>query len=92
MFPLDAYFTQCPSPAASSSFRTQFNWTEYMSTFLPVDVTGDEPVVVYSVPYLQQIGQILQEPDRRSPRTSHLSVRRVVSCSNMAAVATGRHI
>ncbi|EEC10627.1 neprilysin, putative [Ixodes scapularis] len=49
-----------------SDMVPQFNWTEYMSTFLPVDVTGDEPVVVYSVPYLQQIGQILQEPDRRT--------------------------
>ncbi|XP_064459622.1 neprilysin-1-like [Ornithodoros turicata] len=49
-----------------SEMVPEFNWTEYLSTFLPVSLSDDEPVVIYSVPYLQEIGPILQQSDRRT--------------------------
>ncbi|KAH8039962.1 hypothetical protein HPB51_009218 [Rhipicephalus microplus] len=44
----------------------KFNWSEYLSVFLPVEVSPDEPLVVYSVPYLRQVGQILVDTDQRT--------------------------
>ncbi|XP_065291412.1 neprilysin-1-like [Dermacentor albipictus] len=51
---------------ALSEMVPVFNWTEYLSVFLPVEVSPDEPLVVYSVPYLQQVGQILVDTDKRT--------------------------
>ncbi|KAH7956781.1 hypothetical protein HPB52_012724 [Rhipicephalus sanguineus] len=51
---------------ALSEMVPVFNWTEYLSVFLPVEVSPDEPLVVYSVPYLRQVGQILVDTDKRT--------------------------
>ncbi|KAL3227886.1 hypothetical protein MRX96_003837 [Rhipicephalus microplus] len=51
---------------ALSEMVPVFNWSEYLSVFLPVEVSPDEPLVVYSVPYLRQVGQILVDTDQRT--------------------------
>ncbi|KAH6933321.1 hypothetical protein HPB50_014335 [Hyalomma asiaticum] len=51
---------------ALSEMVPVFNWTEYLSVFVPVEVTPEEPLVVYSVPYLRQVGQILVDTDKRT--------------------------
>ncbi|KAG8184801.1 hypothetical protein JTE90_001499 [Oedothorax gibbosus] len=47
----------------------EFDWVYYLNTFLPTKVDDQEPVVVYALPYLQEMGQIISQPNRR--RTIH---------------------
>ncbi|KAI1296489.1 Neprilysin-2 [Halotydeus destructor] len=41
----------------------QFNWLLYLNTFLPTEVSENEPVVVYALEYLMQLGQLISETD-----------------------------
>ncbi|CAG2065718.1 unnamed protein product [Timema podura] len=52
----------------------QLNWLEYLNAFLDADITEDEPVVSYAMPYFSEMGRIIQRTDRREPahqRPSH---------------------
>nr|CAD7437679.1 unnamed protein product [Timema bartmani] len=43
----------------------QLNWLEYLNAFLDADITEDEPVVSYAMPYFSEMGRIIQRTDRR---------------------------
>lgn len=43
----------------------QIKWVEYLSSFLGVNVTEDEPVVAYGLSYFLQMGKIIESTDRR---------------------------
>ncbi|GIY32422.1 neprilysin-1 [Caerostris extrusa] len=47
-------------------FIFQFDWVFYLNTFLPTKVDDQEPVVVYALPYLQEMGQIISQANRRT--------------------------
>ena len=40
-------------------------WLKYLNMFLPTKVSGDEPVVLYSLPYLKRMGEIIRSTNRR---------------------------
>jgi len=42
-----------------------FNWREYLQTFLQVPINGNEPVVVYSMPYIKAVDRIVANTERR---------------------------
>jgi hypothetical protein len=43
----------------------QLNWLRYLSAFLDADIDDNEPVVSYAMPYLVEMGRIIQKTDRR---------------------------
>lgn len=43
----------------------QIQWQEYLSSFLSVEITENEPVVAYGLTYFIEMGKILAETDRR---------------------------
>lgn len=43
----------------------QVNWLEYLSAFLDADITVNEPVVSYALPYFVEMGKILERTDKR---------------------------
>ncbi|ENN73974.1 hypothetical protein YQE_09430, partial [Dendroctonus ponderosae] len=43
----------------------QINWLEYFHSFLDANITEDEPVVLYGIPYFVELGKILSVTDRR---------------------------
>lgn len=43
----------------------QIKWRKYLEEFLMTNITDDEPVVVYSMPYFIQMGRIVNETDSR---------------------------
>ncbi|XP_054720932.1 neprilysin-1-like [Uloborus diversus] len=49
-----------------SEIVPEFDWVYYLNTFLPTKVDDQEPVVVYALPYLQEMGQILSQANRRT--------------------------
>lgn len=42
-----------------------FGWREYLQTLLHVHINGNEPVVVYSMPYVRAVGKILKATSHR---------------------------
>uniref|UniRef100_A0A1W7RA63 Neprilysin n=1 Tax=Hadrurus spadix TaxID=141984 RepID=A0A1W7RA63_9SCOR len=44
----------------------EFDWLSYLNTFLPTTVNEDEPVVVYALPYIEEMGKIISETNRRT--------------------------
>ncbi|GFY30954.1 neprilysin-1 [Trichonephila clavipes] len=48
-----------------SEIVPEFDWVFYLNTFLPTKVDDQEPVVVYALPYLQEMGQIISQANRR---------------------------
>ncbi|GBM20160.1 hypothetical protein AVEN_5685-1 [Araneus ventricosus] len=48
-----------------SEIVPEFDWVFYLNTFLPTKVDDQEPVVVYALPYLQEMGQIISQVNRR---------------------------
>ncbi|GFT82831.1 neprilysin-1 [Nephila pilipes] len=49
-----------------SEIVPEFDWVFYLNTFLPTKVDDQEPVVVYALPYLQEMGQIISQANRRT--------------------------
>ncbi|XP_042900690.1 neprilysin-1 isoform X2 [Parasteatoda tepidariorum] len=49
-----------------SEIVPEFDWVYYLNTFLPTKVDDQEPVVVYALPYLQEMGQIISQVNRRT--------------------------
>lgn len=43
----------------------QVRWMEYLSAFLDADITEEEPVVSYALPYFVDMGKILEKTDKR---------------------------
>lgn len=43
----------------------QVRWLEYLSAFLDADITDQEPVVSYALPYFVEMGKILERTDKR---------------------------
>lgn len=43
----------------------QVRWMEYLTAFLDDNITNNEPVVVYALPYFVELGKILEKTDRR---------------------------
>lgn len=43
----------------------EFNWTDYLSAFLKEKLTPQEPIVVYSMPYLKQLAKIMVTTEKR---------------------------
>ncbi|XP_063886684.1 neprilysin-1-like [Scylla paramamosain] len=43
----------------------EFKWTDYLSAFLDEDLSEDEPIVVYSMPYLKRLAKIMVSSDTR---------------------------
>ncbi|XP_054287381.1 neprilysin-1-like [Macrosteles quadrilineatus] len=43
----------------------QINWLEYLTSFLDADITTEEMVVSYAMPYFVEMGKILADTDRR---------------------------
>lgn len=43
----------------------QLNWRQYLQVTLGDDLSDDEALVSYAMPYLVQMGRILAETDRR---------------------------
>ncbi|XP_046678891.1 neprilysin-1-like isoform X2 [Homalodisca vitripennis] len=43
----------------------QINWLEYLTSFLDADITHDEMVVAYAMPYFIEMGKIIADSDRR---------------------------
>lgn len=44
----------------------EFNWLDYLNIFLPTTISYDEPIVLYDLPYLKQLRNILQETKQRT--------------------------
>ncbi|XP_035206778.1 neprilysin-1-like isoform X1 [Stegodyphus dumicola] len=49
-----------------SEIVPEFDWVYYLNTFLPTKIDDQEPVVVYALPYLQEMGQIISQANRRT--------------------------
>ncbi|MPC38767.1 Membrane metallo-endopeptidase-like 1 [Portunus trituberculatus] len=43
----------------------EFKWADYLSAFLDEDLSDDEPIVVYSMPYLKRLAKIMVSSDTR---------------------------
>lgn len=45
----------------------QFNWKEYIQiAFGPeIPIADDEPIVIYAMPYIIELGKIIEDTDRR---------------------------
>lgn len=43
----------------------EFDWVYYLNIFMPTKVDDEEEVVVYAISYLQELGQILSQANRR---------------------------
>lgn len=43
----------------------QFNWLQYLSSFLTIKIDSDESLVSYSTPYFIEMGKILEKTSRR---------------------------
>ncbi|KAK8726821.1 hypothetical protein OTU49_010077 [Cherax quadricarinatus] len=43
----------------------EFAWSDYLSAFLKEKLTPEEPIVVYSMPYLKCLAKIMVETDKR---------------------------
>lgn len=43
----------------------QFNWLQYLSSFLTIKIDSNESLVSYSTPYFIEMGKILQKTSRR---------------------------
>lgn len=43
----------------------QLDWMRYLTSFLDADITPDEMVVAYAMPYFIEMGNILASTDRR---------------------------
>lgn len=41
----------------------EFDWIEYLNTFLPTQVTISEPIVAYALEYFQEMGKIIAQHD-----------------------------
>ena len=43
----------------------EFKWTDYLSAFLDENLSKEEPIVVYSMPYLKRLAKIMVSSDTR---------------------------
>ncbi|KAI5709965.1 hypothetical protein M8J76_016122 [Diaphorina citri] len=43
----------------------QFNWLQYLSSFLTIKIDSNESLVSYSTPYFMEMGKILEKTSRR---------------------------
>lgn len=43
----------------------EFKWSDYLSAFLKEELTPEEPIVVYSMPYLKRLAKIMADTDKR---------------------------
>lgn len=43
----------------------EFKWTDYLSAFLDEKLTEEEPIVVYSMPYLKRLAKIMVSTETR---------------------------
>ena len=43
----------------------EFKWADYLSAFLDEELSDDEPIVVYSMPYLKRLAKIMVSSDTR---------------------------
>lgn len=46
----------------------EFDWMSYLKSFMPIDVTLNDEVVVYSVNYYKKMGKILAKSLRKDKR------------------------
>ncbi|XP_037090452.1 neprilysin-1-like [Pollicipes pollicipes] len=59
-----AIYTRMPLHILTNSVPG-FNWREYLQSLLHVPINGNEPVVVYSMPYIRAVGQVVMNTERR---------------------------
>lgn len=43
----------------------EFHWSDYLEAFLDENLTEDEPIVVYSMPYLKRLAKIIISTDKK---------------------------
>ncbi len=43
----------------------EFDWTTYLNTFLPTQVSLDEEIVVYALEYFQEMGKIIAKHETK---------------------------